>query len=140
MKNFLIALAVLLICCLSITDLQAQHKKTKWLDGSWVGVGYQPVALSQTTWEIFLDYDYDNNIITINYPSFPCSGHWKLVKADKNKAEFIEYIDEGKEYCNDLGVIIVTRIDERYITISYFLPEVMDGEIAFSTMEKAREN
>ena len=89
-----------------------------------------------TSLGIFLDYDYNNNTITINYPDFPCSGHWKLVKATENQAEFIEYIENGKDLCNDQGKIILTKIDERYITISYFLPDIMDGVIAFSTLER----
>jgi hypothetical protein len=136
MKSIFVIIAGFLIVCSSFSNLQAQHNKTKWLDGSWTGVGFQPMALNHQAWQIYLDYDFENETIAINYPDFPCSGHWKLVKADKHKAEFIEYIDEGEDLCNSEGQIIVTLIDDRYITISYFLPKIMDGVIASATMEK----
>lgn len=134
-KSFLIIITTALICITS-TSLSAQHNKTKWMDGIWWGIGYQPNALNHQDWQIFLRYDYANNSIEINYPDFPCSGHWKLVKADKNKAEFIEYITEGEKLCNNEGKIIITRIDDNYITVSYFLPKLVDGVLAFSTLQK----
>ncbi len=136
MKNSIVIIAALIVIIISSTNLKAQNKKTEWLNGSWNGIGYQPLALNHDVWNIYLNYDNQNEVITIEYPDFPCSGHWKLVSANKNIAEFVEYIEEGKELCNDQGKIIVTKIDEKYITISYFLPEIFDGVIAFSTMER----
>lgn len=139
MRSSKLIIAGILFFCLASISTQAQHNKTKWLDGSWTGSGYQSAALNHSVWAINLDYDFENEVIKIDYPDFPCGGYWKLVKADKNKAEFVEYIDNGKTLCNDQGKVIVTRIDENYITISYFLPELMEGVIAFSTLEKLNQ-
>ena len=135
-KHFKIIAFLSLIILLNTTLVYSQIKKTKWLDGTWVGIGYQPGFGEQSAWDIELTYDYQNEEFNINYPSFPCSGYWNLKKADKNKAEFIEYITDGKSLCQNGNTIIVTRIDEEYITISYFLPNYNIGLTAFSTLHK----
>ncbi len=115
----------------------SQVAKTKWLEGTWIGEGYQPGALNQKTWEINLIYDNQKKEININYPTFPCSGYWKLVKANKNKAEFVEYITEGQTLCVKEEKVVVTKINEEYITVSYFIAEY-DGVAAFSTLRKKK--
>ncbi len=110
------------------------------MDGDWYGIGYQPNANNAQAWDIYLYYDLKSKSFLISYPDFPCSGHWKLVKANKHNAEFIEYITEGETLCNNEGKIIITRIDDNYITISYFLPKVTNGVIAFSTLKKSIGN
>lgn len=116
-----------------------QVQNTKWLDGTWVGEGYQPGALTQQTWQIILVYDYQKQEIIISYPSFPCSGYWTLEKADKQIAIFTEKITEGKNLCVNEEKVIVTRIDDEYITVSYFIAE-LDGVAAFSTLRKKKDN
>ena len=115
-----------------------QVAKVKWLEGTWIGEGYQPGALNQKTWEIHLTYDCQKKEININYPSFPCSGYWKLIKADNSKAEFMEYITEGQNLCVKEEKVIVTKVNEEYITVSYFIAEY-DGVAAFSTLRKKKK-
>jgi hypothetical protein len=139
MKKTILMFLTFFLLCSGYYNLNAQFNKTKWMDGNWWGVGCQPYALDHQDWEIFLTYNYENKTIKISYPEFPCSGHWKLVKANKNKAEFIEYITEGENLCNNEGKVIITRIDDNYITVSYFLPKVVEGVIAFGTLQKLKE-
>ncbi|MDD3741464.1 MAG: hypothetical protein PHH30_09495 [Bacteroidales bacterium] len=136
MKKIIIIIVTAAILCIISANLNAQHNKTKWMDGDWWGVGYQPNANNSPAWDIYLYYDLKSKSFLISYPDFPCSGHWKLVKANKHKAEFIEYITEGETLCNNEGKIIITRIDDNYITVSYFLPKITNGPIAFSTLKK----
>jgi len=139
MKKTIVAFLILFLLCSVFSKLHAQYNKTKWIDGTWYGIGYQPYSNDPQQWDIYLYYDSKSQNIEINYPDFPCSGHWKLVKANKNKAEFIEYITEGETLCNNEGKIIITRIDENYITVSYFLPKIVEGIIAFSTLTKSKD-
>lgn len=133
--NRLLATFFTLLFFTQIQSSYSQVTETKWLEGTWLGEGYQPGALNQKTWDINLIYDYQKQDISINYPTFPCSGYWKLVNADKNKAEFIEYITEGQTLCVKEEKVIVTKINEEYITVSYFIAEY-DGVAAFSTLRK----
>lgn len=139
MKKILVIVLCFLTINLCSEKAFAQHSKTKWLNGIWAGVGYQPDALNQTAWKIVLDYNYSTKEIRIDYPSFPCGGNWRLVKADNNKAVFIENITDGKEKCLDQETVVITKIDENYITVSYFLPEKFKGVISFSTLQKVSD-
>lgn len=56
----------------------------------------------------------------IDYPSVPCKGHWSLVKSDEHVAEFKEKITENLDSCVDKGRVVLTKIDENFITFSYF--------------------
>lgn len=138
MKRTIFIFTVILLLTASLNESYAQKRKTKWLDGTWTGLGFQSNALSQNVWPIKLTYDYKSGSFVINYKSFPCSGYWKLQDASRHKAGFIEYITDGKDRCQDGNLVIVTKIDEEYITVSYFAPEYFDGVIAYSTLR--REN
>jgi len=93
-KHIIILTTTVLLLVIS-SNLNAQHNKTKWMDGDWYGIGYQPNANNAQAWDIYLYYDLKSKSFLISYPDFPCSGHWKLVKANKHNAEFIEYINAG---------------------------------------------
>lgn len=111
-------------------------KELNWLSGAWIGEGYQPGALNQKTWTIKLNFNLSTNEILIEYPTFPCSGFWKLEKADNRQAVFIEYITEGKTLCQDAGKMVITKIDDTNISYAAFLPQFQKGVIAFSVLEK----
>ncbi|MCK5536944.1 MAG: hypothetical protein KAI79_08965 [Bacteroidales bacterium] len=136
MKYITVITLSILITSLSVSNSYSQHKNTKWLDGKWVGVGFQPEASSNNAWDICLNYNYSSKSIKITYPSFPCGGHWKLQEADKNKAVFIEYITTGKTKCQSNGKVIVTKIDDNFISVSYFYPGLADGVVSFSTLQR----
>jgi len=133
-KAVIILLSVLFICAISDESL-AQFRKTKWLDGTWTGTGFQPNA-TVDTWKIVLSYDSSKKYSQIEYPGFPCGGYWELVDATRHKAEFKEHLTKGKDRCQDSGKIIITKIDDNFVTISYFYPEFTKKVVAFSTLEK----
>ncbi len=128
-------LFLVLICTTMCSNLFAQHCKTKWMDGDWAGVGYQEDAMNQNSWSVDLNYNFKGKTISINYPSFPCGGSWKLEKANKNKAIFTEVLSSGKTLCQDGGRVIVTKIDKNFITVTYF-NESQSAVVAFSTLTK----
>lgn len=133
----IVILIISVLFVATITDNgMAQKCKTKWLDGTWTGSGYQKNALSENTWPIQLTYDYESGSFLIDYKLFPCSGYWELQSASRHKAEFVEHINEGKDRCMDENVIIVTRISDEYISVSYFAPGIISGVLAFSTLQK----
>ncbi len=134
MKQFIIVTISIFFISTYSTDLYSQHRKTKWLDGTWTGLGYQPDVMS--SWKIRLDYNYTTKEIKIYYSTFPCGGYWKLEKASRNKAVFTEYISNGVNKCQNKSTIIVTKINEKFVAVSYFYPEFTKRVIAFSTLEK----
>lgn len=116
------------------TQAYSQSKKIKWLDGVWVGVGYQPPTKSN--WQIKLEVNASENSILIDYPDLECSGKWEIKSLKKNKkSEFEEIILEGLNVCDNHVKVIIQPIDEHYLSVSYFLPSY-DGVAAFSVLRK----
>ncbi len=135
MKKAVIILLSVFFTCAIAEDCMAQYRKTKWLDGTWTGTGFQPDATNDT-WQIILTHDASKKFSQIDYPDFPCSGYWELIDANRHKAEFNEKLTEGKDRCQDSGKIIITKINDNFVTISYFYPEFTKKVVAFSTLEK----
>jgi hypothetical protein len=107
-----------------------------WLGGNWQGIGYQ--APTDTHWPIELTYDQESKLLQVNYPSLSCSGHWELVETKEGYAEFVERITAGQQNCDNNVKVVVTRIDEEYISIAYFLPDLYDGVVAYSVLRKMK--
>lgn len=128
-------LAILLV----LTSFDSPNtKKTKWLEGTWIGTGYEPDI--QAHWETKLDFNLNEPIFRISYPSFPCSGTWRLLEANKTQAKFIEYITENAELCQNEGTVIVTKINDEFISVAYFLPEYSDDVIGFTVLRKVNDS
>ncbi|MBR9920690.1 MAG: hypothetical protein GYB31_07600 [Bacteroidetes bacterium] len=127
----LFSITILLIS-LFATSLNAQE--IPWLKGSWHGIGYQ--APTDSNWEIVLKYDEDIGNLNVSYPSLECGGSWKLVESREGYAEFVEQITEGTENCDNSVKVVVTQIDDEFISVAYFLPEYFDGVVAYSVMRK----
>lgn len=112
--------------------LAAQQSALSWLDGEWEGLGYQ--LNNGGTWSIRFSGQSANNSFIIQYPSLKCGGNWMMIAGNEYRAEFVEVIAYGTEFCVNGGVVILTRVDDRHIGFSYFSPErILD---AFSTLIK----
>ena len=118
------------------TTKKESKKELQWLNGTWTGQGYQQDASTQSTWKINFTFNNTTNEMLIEYPSFPCSGYWKLQKSDSRQATFIENITQGKTLCQDQGTIIITKIDDTFVSYVYFLPQFQKGVVAFSVLER----
>jgi len=129
---------VLLTLIFAVTLVEGKAKKNKkavWLSGVWEGTGYQ--LNNGSTWSIKFVGDSENQTYTIEYPSLKCSGTWQAKKISATMAEFVETITVGKTLCLDGGTVIVTRIDERYMTFTYLNPDTNDLG-SFSTLINSR--
>lgn len=106
-----------------------------WLKGTWQGIGVQVDSPTQIySWSMVFYANPEKESYTIQYPSIPCKGVWKLIKMDKNKAEFIETVEE-KDKCMDNGYVIVTYVDKNHISYSWF-KEKGSRVMAYSTLFK----
>ena len=103
-----------------------------WMAGTWVGIGNQS---SGSTWSI--EANNTNATFTIAYPSLNCSGRWDLLSADSSRAIFTEVITAGIFNCVETGRVVVTRIDNNYVTFSYWR---QSGDLltSWSTLTKKR--
>ncbi|KAA3620751.1 MAG: hypothetical protein DWQ02_28855 [Bacteroidetes bacterium] len=131
MKSSLLTLCLFFL--FTSTPLFAQEVP-KWIHGSWQGVGYQ--SPTNSAWEIDLKYDAENNRFSINYPSLGCSGHWKLLESETNRIVLVEQITDGMDKCDNNVKVIVNYVDEEYISVSYFLPKLIDNVVAYSVLKR----
>lgn len=102
-----------------------------WLDGQWVGTGYQ--SNNGHTWSIRFTADTEKQIYTIEYPSLNCGGEWELLEYENGRAVFREVIREGYLSCVTYGRVVVTWVGQDYLSFSWFEP--YDGSLgAWSTL------
>lgn len=116
-----VILFLLLTYTLSLFSWSAQAQEHTWLSGTWIGISYQ-VSLKDT-WKVVLDCDVQANQYDIDYPSLFCNGEWELKVMTDQKARFKEVITRGFNVCNTGRTIVITRINENYITYSSFAPK-----------------
>ena len=115
-------------------NISAQKSKANWLNGTWRGTGFQ--LNNSGSWSIRFTADVKNKTYTIDYGTLGCSGNWRFVSANDHLAQFEEIITDGVMKCANGGIIIITKIDKKFITFSYFVPG--SGKLdSFSTLEKA---
>lgn len=140
-KLTLIILGLILSFC-SVDAQNVKHskqfKKTEWLNGTWYGIGFQPNEIESAFWTIALKYDYSAKKISISYPSLNCGGYWKLESANSNKAVFVEYLGYGLTRCVNESKVVITKIDDEFITVSFFNPGIIKGVVSYSTLEKVK--
>ena len=115
-------------------NVSAQKNKMNWLEDTCRGTGFQ--LNNSQSWSIRFTADLKNKTFKIDYGTLGCSGIWRLVSANDNLVQFEETITEGIMKCTNGGIIIITKIDKKFITFSYFVSGF--GKLdSFSTLEKA---
>jgi hypothetical protein len=112
--SFIKIMIVLFILTGCMTGAKAQDED--WLNGTWIGLGYQ--INTKSTWQIKLDASVGSNLFEIEYPSLQCKGKWKLIDLSYHKAIFMEEITSGQ--CVTSSSVVITRINEQHITYSCF--------------------
>jgi hypothetical protein len=141
MKYFIFLLAITLtIGCTTTSKITEKQEinDLSWLNGTWTGVGYQ--SPTNSNWKVRMSYDKNTNKFSINYPSLNCSGKWKLQSNETNKITFTEYITKGKQNCDNEVKVVLSRIDDEYVNIAYFLPGQYDGVVAYGVLRKVEMN
>ena len=133
MKNLLKITTLAIILCFSL-NIKAQSNDISWLNGVWRGTGFQ--LNNSKSWSIRFSANVNNKTFKIDYATLGCSGQWRFISANNHIAQFQETITDGMMKCGNGGVIIITKIDNNYVTFSYFVPG--SGKLdSFSTLEKA---
>jgi len=100
---------------------QFPNDELAWLKGEWRGIGYQ---IDEQTWPVVLRCD--GKRVLVQYPSLECSGSWELQSVQNYRVRFQELILDGKDNCNEVVQIVVNKVDERHVSIAYFLPGYPD--------------
>ena len=126
MKNYILLITLIVS---GITGSFA--KSSKWMDGKWMGTGYQTDG---NTWTV--EFSKDGSNLSIVYPSLGCNGNWKIVKASKNRIDLEETITEGTDKCDQGCKIVVFKIDETQISVVYSLPSYQKNAIAYVVLLK----
>lgn len=131
MKSFSKILLVFLFIMnqsLSYSNGSFLNKNTKWS-----GLGYQ--ENTNTSWKIELE-KLSNNSYKINYPTIPCAGLWTVEKTDKNRIILKEVITENVDNCVPVNRVIITKIDNEHLSVSYFqVDEDINHIYAFGVLE-----
>ncbi len=126
MRNY-----ILLITFIGCSITLSFAKSSNWLDGKWLGTGYQT---DTKTWTV--EFSKEGSNLSIAYPSLGCSGNWKIVKATKNRIDLEETITEGTNKCDQGCKIIIFKIDDTQISIIYSLPSYQKEAIAYAVLVK----
>lgn len=130
MKNLIKTLFIISILLQNVTFAKDSFV-TK--NEKWVGLGFQ--ENTQNSWKIEL-FKISNNSYKINYPSIPCSGLWKTEKIEKNRIVFTEIINENVNKCVPINKVVVTKIDDKHLSVSYFMVDENTSHIyAFGVLE-----
>mgnify|MGYP006426605181 CR=1 FL=1 len=142
MKRLLTTLYSLLIF-LGASSYHAHAQETPmlnrihWMEGTWTGVGYQEAMKAE--WDIELRCKVDEGEFRISYPSISCQGEWQLKNANNYRAEFLEIISEEQDNCGDVVRVVVTRIDDRFMSVAFFLPEIDDVVAAYTVLTRIEQ-
>lgn len=107
MRKTLVVLGLLLLLA---STAAAQDKNKSWLRGSWEGTGYQ--TDDQSSWAMKLTIKRSKGgrrMLSIEYPSLSCGGHWKLLSISGSQARFRELLDHGQDKCSDKGLVLIER-------------------------------
>ncbi|MDF1547690.1 MAG: hypothetical protein P1P88_07695 [Bacteroidales bacterium] len=115
-------------------NLNAQKKKSEWINGIWRGTGFQ--LDNSSSWSIRFVANTKTKIYKIDYGTLSCGGNWELVSIDENRAVFIEKITDGVDKCLNGSTIIITFVSDNYLSYSCFSPGGKKLD-ACSTLERA---
>jgi len=119
---------------LGIIGLSTSYaQKVKPLEGIWTGVGYQ---IDGDVWTMEVIHDTEEKNFKVSYPSLGCSGQWILQEKRKGRYVFLEKIDKG--YCDQDVRVVVTQIDETFVSVAFFLDKYSESPIAYTVLEKGK--
>jgi len=83
MKNALFILGILSMMLMASCSVNREattntlSKQLQWLEGEWIGTGYQVNAYSNDTWPIELGISLSKKSCKVKYPSLDCGGEWQ---------------------------------------------------------------
>jgi hypothetical protein len=106
-----------LVCLLSLVTSVAysQRKGHSWMNGEWVGTGFQ--IDTDSTWTMRLKVE--GRRFRIEYPSLKCGGKWILLNASANSARLREKITFNLQQCADNGRVVIQRLNRSQLAFRY---------------------
>jgi hypothetical protein len=113
-----------------------------WIDGVWTGTGYQQEGTLWTIWTIWtikFTADENKNQFLIEYPSLnESSGVWKLLEKVPvaDRYTFDEIILHQGGNTMDGGKIVITKVNDTYMSFSYFEAPLCKTVTSWSTLKK----
>jgi hypothetical protein len=111
-----------------------------WIDGVWMGIGYQQDGTESYIWTIRFTADENRSEFLIEYPSLRSSGVWKLLR----KESAADRYTFGEEILNQNGntvdgcKIVVTKVNDNYMSFSCFYPPLCETVVAWSTLKRVQ--
>jgi hypothetical protein len=111
---------------------------TNWIDGIWTGIGFQQQGFVGTVWTIKFTADENKSEFFIEYPTLGSSGVWKLMNKESmaERYSFEEVILNQRGNTMDGGKVVVTKVNDDYMSFSYFLPPLCETVVAWSTLKR----
>ena len=121
-KNYVLVLGITLCGFTSKAQSGTTNKgnikmDVQWMQGEWRGVGYQ---VDGATWDVVLVNDSTGKI-KVSYPTLGCAGSWEILTSELSKLVLIESIEEGKTLCDQGSSVIVNKVTDTHISLSYSL-------------------
>lgn len=126
-KSFISFALIILVFAVCSVSANAQQKakaakstisKKSWLNGTWLGTGYQVDDDSKWT----INFTAKTNKYRIEYPSLSCGGEWYLTSVDSKKAVFKENITFGSDKCTDNGTVTLEKVNSTQLSFRYSNP------------------
>jgi len=107
-----------------------------WIDGVWKGIGYQQEGLA---WTIKFTANEGQNEFLIEYPSLNgSSGIWTLLNKEPaaGRYTFDESILNQDGNTFDNGRVIITKVNDNYMSFSYFRAPSHEIVTSWSTLKR----
>ena len=123
----------LIVLSLGFTTVENSCTKIpSWLIGTWQGVGYQ---IDGQTWDVILQYDEKKGLL-VDYPTLGCNGSWEVTTSKKNRLDIIETIITGDDVCDQSVRVVLQKINDTDLSVTYYLPSFRKGPVAYTVLEK----
>jgi hypothetical protein len=107
---------------------------SKWLRGKWEGMGDQ---IDGQKWKIVLDASDLRNVL-INYPDLGCGGTWHLMRKSQDAPRLKEHITFGLDICNQDCEMILERLEDGSIKVTYYLLSYSNDPTATGVIRKVK--
>ena len=124
----------LLLIFILIVSSCSEQKSIIDISDKWEGIGYQ--INIRETWKIEVTKK-SKNVYFINYPDIPCSGEWTVVSESQNKITLKEDIKNDTNNCIVESEVIITKINDKNLSVTFFLSNDKAKLYSFGVLEKS---
>ena len=104
------------IAFISIILISLTSCKSRWLVGSWEGLGQENEG---TTWSVNLDANTKDEV-NISYPGIEVMTKWEILFEKNDQIAYLEYNYFGSENDKQVYTVLVNRISDDILEIKYY--------------------